>query len=31
MAYYSKTIIPTEINYPIYNNEILIIIRALKT
>jgi hypothetical protein len=30
MAYYLKTIIPAEINYPIYDKEILIIIRALK-
>jgi len=30
MAYYSKTMILIEINYLIYDKEILIIIRALK-
>jgi hypothetical protein len=30
MAYYLKIIIPAEINYLIYNKEILTIIRALK-
>ena len=31
MAYYSKTIIPAEINYPIHDKELLAIIRALET
>ena len=30
VAYYSKTIAPTEYNYAIHNKELLVIIRAFK-